>query len=121
MKLLLDQGLPRSAVKVLAATGIVAEHVSDLAMAQAADEAILNLARNHGAVVVTLDADFHQALATSHATSPSVIRIRIDGLKADRLASVINQVIATSSAELKAGALVSVTPSKIRVRKLPIH
>jgi len=90
-------------------------------MARAADDAILDYARQQGAVVVTLDSDFHQTLAISQATSPSVIRIRIEGLKADRLAIVITQVIATASAELEAGALVSVTPSSIRVRKLPIR
>ena len=121
MKLLLDQGLPRSTVQNLAIAGIAAEHVGDIAMARASDDAILDYARNHGAVVVTLDADFHQTLATSKAMSPSVIRIRIEGLKADRLASLIIQVVTTASAELIAGALVSVTPSRIRVRKLPIR
>lgn len=120
MKLLLDQGLPRSTVKNLTASGIIAEHVGDLSMAQVADDVILDYARRQGAILVTLDADFHQSLATSRATSPSVIRVRIEGLKADRLATVISQVLATADAELKAGALVSVTPSRIRVRKLPI-
>ena len=41
MKLLLDQGLPRSAVAELSARGIVAEHVGDLGLAAATDEAIL--------------------------------------------------------------------------------
>jgi predicted nuclease of predicted toxin-antitoxin system len=57
MKLLLDQGLPRSTVKHLAALGIVAEHVGDLGMAAATDEAILKAARDRGSVVATLDAD----------------------------------------------------------------
>lgn len=37
MKLLLDQGLPRSTVRHLAGMGIAAEHVGDLGMAMAAD------------------------------------------------------------------------------------
>ena len=120
MKLLLDQGLPRTTVKHLAAAGIVAEHVGDLGMARVADDVILDAARQRDAVVVTLDADFHQTLATSRATSPSVVRIRIEGLKGDQLAAILTQVIATASAELAAGAVVSVTPSRIRVRALPI-
>jgi predicted nuclease of predicted toxin-antitoxin system len=121
MKLLLDQGLPRTTVKHLAAAGILSEHVGDLGMSRAADEVILEAARQHDAVIVTLDADFHQSLATSHATAPSVVRIRIEGLKGAQLAAVLAQVIATTSAELASGAVVSVTPSRIRIRALPIR
>jgi predicted nuclease of predicted toxin-antitoxin system len=92
MKLLLDQGLPRSTVTHLAANGIVAVHVGDLGMAAATDTAILKAARQRQEVVVTMDAEFHQLLAVSQAKSPSVIRIRIEGLKGVALASVLNQV-----------------------------
>jgi len=120
MKLLLDQGLPRSTIKHLADVGIVAEHVGNLGMAAATDEAILEVARQQPAVVVTLDADFHQLLAISRATMPSVVRIRIEGLKGDQVANILAQVISIASAELDAGALVSVTETRIRVRSLPI-
>jgi len=120
MKRLLDQGLPRTTVKHLANAGIVAEHVGDLGMARVADDVILSAARQRDAVVVTLDADFHQTLAASRATSPSVVRIRIEGLNGDQVAAILTQVIATASAELAAGAVVSVTPGRIRVRALPI-
>ena len=120
MKLLLDQGLPRSTVKHLAAAGIVAEHVGDLGMASESDDAILAAARQRSAIVITLDADFHQILATSGATSPSVVRIRIEGLRGHNLADNLTRVIATAGSELAAGALVSVTRGRVRVRKLPI-
>lgn len=120
MKLLLDQGLPRSTVKHLADANFAAEHVGDIGMARAADDAILDAARQRGAVVVTLDADFHQRLAATRATSPSVVRIRIEGLKGDQLAAILAQVISTAAAELAAGAVASVTPGRVRVRALPI-
>lgn len=56
MKLLLDQGLPRSTIQHLAAVGIVAQHVGDLGMANAEDIVILEFARQQQAVVVSLDA-----------------------------------------------------------------
>jgi predicted nuclease of predicted toxin-antitoxin system len=121
MKLLLDQGLPRTTVSHLAAAGIVAEHIGDLGMATASDDAILDTARQQQAVIVTLDADFHQLLATSRATSPSVVRIRIERLKGDQLAAILTQVMTIASLELAAGAVVSVTPMRIRMRKLPIR
>jgi predicted nuclease of predicted toxin-antitoxin system len=70
MKLLLDQGLPRSTVRHLAGMGIVAEHVGDLGMARAADAHILDAARARQAVVVTLDADFHAPLANIARDQP---------------------------------------------------
>ena len=120
MKLLLDQGTPRSTVAHLAAVGIVAEHVGNLGMATAADTTILEFARQQQAVIVTLNADFHRLLAYSHATSPSVIRIRIERLKGDALASILRQVLATADSDLIAGAAISVTPDRVRIHSLPI-
>jgi len=120
MKLLLDQGLPRSAVRHLAERDIAAEHVGDLGMATATDAEILEAARQRQAVVVTLDSDFHTLLATSHAVSPSVVRIRIEGLKGEPLATILQRVLAAVGAELEAGAVVSVTTDRIRARRLPI-
>ncbi|HEY5315406.1 MAG TPA: DUF5615 family PIN-like protein [Pirellulales bacterium] len=120
MKLILDQGLPRSAVKHLAAAGIAAEHVGDLGLAGAADGTILALAQQQQAIVVTLDADFHHLLAASRASSPSVVRIRVEGLKGDQLAAILVQVIAIAGAELSSGAVISVTEGRIRVRSLPV-
>jgi predicted nuclease of predicted toxin-antitoxin system len=120
MRLLLDQGLPRSTVRHLAERDIIAEHVGDLSLAQAADREILDVARERHAAVVTLDADFHALLATSRAESPSVVRIRIEGLNGEQLASLLVQVLSVAGMELEAGALVSVTTHRIRVRTLPI-
>ena len=120
MKLLLDQGLPRGTIRHLAELGIAAEHVGDLGMAKATDARILESARERQAVVVTLDSDFHTLLATSRAVSPSVVRIRIEGLKGEPLASILGRVLTEAQAELGAGAVVSVTVDRIRVRRLPI-
>lgn len=81
MRYLLDQGLARSAVVHLRQAGIESVHVGDLGMAAASDAMILEEGLNRNAVVVTLDADFHRLLALSNATTPSVIRIRMEGLK----------------------------------------
>jgi predicted nuclease of predicted toxin-antitoxin system len=58
MKLLLDQGIPRSTLLHLASAGNVAEHVGDLGLATASDDAILAAARDRQAIIVTMDADF---------------------------------------------------------------
>jgi len=121
MKLLLDQGLPRSSVACLTQLGIASDHVGDLGLAAASDIAILAYAQQHDLVVVTLDADFHTMLATSAATKPSVVRVRIEGLDGAQLAQLLAQVLQAAAVDLASGAMVSVTtPNLIRVRSLPI-
>jgi predicted nuclease of predicted toxin-antitoxin system len=121
MKLLLDQGLLRSSVAGLTQLGIASDHVGDVGLAAASDIAILAHALQRDLVVVTLDADFHTILATSGATKPSVVRIRIEGLDGAQLARLLAQVCQTAATDLAAGAMVSVTaPNLIRVRSLPV-
>lgn len=120
MRFLLDQGLPRSTVRELADRGLTAEHVGDLGLATATDDEILVAARNRNAVLVTLDADFHTILALEGAKSPSVIRIRVEGLKGAGAATIIEQVHADAQKDLEDGVAVSVTIARFRIRRLPL-
>ena len=70
-RLLLDQGLPRSTVAILADAGWDAVHVAELGMSQAEGSGILERARAKQRICITLDADFHALLATSGEPSPS--------------------------------------------------
>jgi predicted nuclease of predicted toxin-antitoxin system len=118
--LLLDQGLPRSTVRLLRDEGIDAVHVGDLGLAEASDATILERARARGEIVVTLDADFHAQLALSGPSAPSVIRIRVEGLRAEDLANLLARITERCAEDLEAGAIVSVTESDVRIRRLPI-
>lgn len=120
MKLLLDQGLPRSTVSQLSKTGIEAVHVGELGMAAASDAEILAFAKQHSYAVVTLDADFHTLLARSGAAGPSVIRVRIEGLRAVGLADLLKEVLGICEEDLGKGAMVSVAEKSVRVRRLPL-
>lgn len=120
MKLLLDQGLPRSAAPLLQSSGIDAFHLGDVGMSDAEDASILQRAREEGCIVVTLDADFHALLALDASTTPSVIRIRIEGLRAKSLTDLLLTVIAECSEDLDQGSAITVEPSRIRVRRLPL-
>jgi len=120
MKLLLDQGLPRSAAKLLRETGIDTVHVSDIGYSTADDAAILEKGREEERIVITFDADFHALLALSRAATPSVIRIRIEGLYGKKAADLIQAVLTRCAEDLKQGAVVTVRPKRIRVRRLPL-
>ncbi len=89
MRLLLDQGLPRSTVLPLRNAGIEAAHVGDRGLATASDAKILEVGLEEGRVVVTLDADFHAVLVLSGATGPSVIRIRVEHISCITLCNTI--------------------------------
>jgi len=120
MRLLLDQGLPRSTCLHLRKFGIEAIHTGDRSLAAASDAEILDISRQEGRIVVTLDADFHTLLVLSAASGPSVIRIRIEGLRAEGVANLLMKVLKSCEDDLLKGAMISVTTDGIRVRRLPL-
>lgn len=120
MHLLLDQGLPRSAAELLRQAGIDTIHVGEIGMAAAKDSEILEHASKEGRAVVTLDADFHALLALSSASQPSVIRIRMEGLKGDTCAALVQAVIAQCQQDIQLGSVITVQDQRIRIRRLPI-
>jgi len=120
MKLLLDQGLPLSAAVLLRDAGIDTIHVGEIGMSEAEDAEIIQRARVEERVVATLDADFHALLALDEAISPSVIRIRIERLRAQAMTDLLLMVIAECEEELEQGSAITVEPSRIRIRRLPL-
>jgi predicted nuclease of predicted toxin-antitoxin system len=117
---LLDQGVPRRAAALLREAGVDAVHVAELGMSSADDADILGWCRQNGAVAVTLDADFHASIALSGGTSPSAIRLRVQGLKGPEVARLLLDILSTRDAQLAAGALITVQRGRLRLRSLPI-
>jgi len=120
MRLLLDQGLPRSAARFLREAAIDTVHVGEIGYSTADDATILQRGRDEGRTIVTLDADFHALLAFSRATRPSVIRIRMEGLHGGQAARLIQAVLARCHEDLEQGAMVTVQPGRIRIHQLPL-
>jgi predicted nuclease of predicted toxin-antitoxin system len=119
-RLLLDQGLPRSAARFLGDAGWDVLHVGDIGMARSSDADILDYARREQRVCVTLDADFHTRLAVSGASRPSTIRVRIEGLNGRALAELLKRVWPELGVALEDGAMATITDRSIRLRRLPI-
>jgi predicted nuclease of predicted toxin-antitoxin system len=95
-------------------------HTGEIGMAEASDEEIIRRATAEERVVVTLDADFHAHLALSQAHRPSVIRVRIEGLRAEEFCGLLERVVTQCRDDLEAGAMVSVQEHRLRIRHLPI-
>lgn len=120
MRLLLDQGLPRSTADILRKRGWDALHVGEEGLSRAEDASILEFARQHNRTVITLDADFHALLAVSGASQPSVVRIRQEGLKGDEVAALLESVFSRVREQIEAGAVITVVTGSMRLKRLPI-
>ena len=121
MNLILDEGLPLRAAAALREVGVRTSPVLELGLRGASDETILKRALLERAVVVTLDADFHQILALSGAAQPSVIRIRIEGLSVRELVDLLVDALQRCGEALSTGAVLSMNRNRIRLRKLPMR
>lgn len=120
IRLLLDQGLPRTAAHLLHALGWDVIHVGEIGMASALDHEIIDLARREARIVVTLDADFHAIIVTTGVSSPSVVRLRVQGLAGADTATLIKTVIEMCRADLEKGAIVSADSKRVKIRRIPI-
>ena len=89
-------------------------------MSESEDLDIITRADQDNRIVVTLDVDFHTLLALNELTSPSVIRIRIEGLKAEALKKLLLAVIIECNEDLQNGAAITIDSNRIRIRKLPL-
>ena len=118
--MLLDQGLPHSTLKQLDIPSWDVQYVSDIGLSRATNRDILHAARNDSRTIVTLDADFHTILALDSAASPSVIRIRREGLKGRELAELLFAVWPKIEKDILQGAMITVTENSVRIHNLPV-
>jgi len=121
MKLLLDQGLPRSSAEILRNKGWDIQHTGEIGMSRATDRQILEYARDEQRIVITLDSDFHAILAVENLNSPSVVRIRQEGLRGPELAELVEKIWSRIGQQLENGAMATITEKAMRIRKIPLH
>ena len=78
-------------------------------------------ARTHDFVVLTHDLDFGAILAATHGEKPSVVQIRADDVSPEVIGRQVLDALRQMAAELEAGALLTVDPSRTRLRVLPLQ
>jgi predicted nuclease of predicted toxin-antitoxin system len=121
MKIIIDMNLSPGWVVTLSNAGLDAAHWSTLGPPATLDAEIMAYAREHDAVVLTHDLDFGAILAASGAEKPSVIQVRAEDVSPDRIGPQEVAAILQMSAELQAGALVTVEPLRNRLSVLPLQ
>ena len=99
-----------------------AAHVGDHQLLTASDDEIFDWAADQGYVVVTADSDFGMLLAFRRASSPSVVLLRDVADKApDVHARLLIDNLPQLREELENGAIISLSTTRLRVRRLPIQ
>jgi predicted nuclease of predicted toxin-antitoxin system len=120
MKLLVDMNLSPRWVNRLIDAGFEAAHWSTLGALDASDTEIMALARDRGYVVLTHDLDFGSILAASRGEKPSVVQIRAEDVSPDTIGRLVINALRQMTTELEEGALLTIDPSRTRLRVLPL-
>jgi len=121
MKLLVDMNLSPRWVALLNAQDVAAVHWSSLGRMDAPDSEIMEFAAAHDYAVLTHDLDFSAILAATHGEKPSVVQIRADDVSPDVIGHQVISALRQMAAEIEAGALLTVDPSRTRLRVLPLR
>jgi predicted nuclease of predicted toxin-antitoxin system len=113
--------LPRQLGRLLETAGHSWLHARDLGLATAADEQILERAREQGEIILTHDLDYGTLLAFSGDSAPSVVIFRRQNVQPEALAGALLQSWDECGPALEEGALVVVEEQALRIRRLPIR
>jgi predicted nuclease of predicted toxin-antitoxin system len=122
MRFLVDANLSPRLCDILTAAGHDAVHVLHLDLLNADDPTILARAKADERIVITADSDFATMLALTGADSPSVVQLRrVNELPTAAVADLLVANLPAVTEHLAQGAIVSLSPSRLAVRDLPIR
>ncbi len=121
MKILIDMNLSPRWANLLTNADFEAVHWSTLGAANVPDVEIAAFARTNDYVVLTHDLDFGAILAATQGDKPSVVQIRSEDLSLEVIGKPVIRALRQMTAELEEGALLTIDPSRTRVRLLPLR
>ena len=121
MKILIDMNLSPRWANLLTDAGFSAAHWSTLGAANAPDVEIAAFARINDYVVLTHDLDFGAILAATQGDKPSVVQIRSEDLSPEVIGKPVINALRQMTAELDEGTLLTIDPSRTRMRLLPLR
>ena len=120
MRILIDMNLPPRWAKVFAAAGWEALHWSQVGAPTASDREIMAWARDNDYSVFTHDLDFSALLAATQGAGPSVIQVRTQNILPESIGKLVIDSLERFRSELDKGAIITIDPSRARVRILPL-
>jgi len=120
MKLLVDMNLSPDWVPLLAVQGWEARHWSTVGLGNAPDAELMRWAREHQHVILTQDLDFSQLLFVTSEKGPSVVLLRMDNEFETAARDHVCAAITVAESALSLGALLTISPNRVRLRHLPL-
>lgn len=120
MKFLADMGISLRTVDWLRDRGYDVVHLRNRGLQKLPDDKILDVARNEGRIILTVDLDFAQLLAVSRESLPSVILFRLGNENYDEINKRLTEILNNCQEDLETGAIISVNNETFRVRRFPI-
>lgn len=121
MRVRVDMNLSPRWMGLLVGASIEAVHWSTVGPGDAPDSQIMAFAKANGYVVLTHDLDFSAILAATHGEKPSVAQIRTEDIDPDVIGKPVIAALQQLSTELDDGALITIEPSRTRLRVLPLR
>jgi predicted nuclease of predicted toxin-antitoxin system len=121
MRIIIDMNLAPKWAAFLGGEGFEAAHWSNVGPVNALDTTIMAYALAESAIVLTSDLDFGAILAATGGNAPSVMQIRAGDVSVSAIGLQVVAALRQSAQLLADGALVTLTPDKVRLTILPIR
>lgn len=116
MNLVADENVDRAIVERLRRDGHTVEWIVEVSPG-ISDEAVLRLAANGPAVLVTEDKDFGELVYRRGLTHAGVLLVRLDGLDGAAKSELVSRVIEENADDLP-GAFAVVSTDSVRLRRV---
>jgi predicted nuclease of predicted toxin-antitoxin system len=120
MKIVLDMNLSPAWIPFLKVGGHEVKHWSEIGVITATDIEIMEWARNNDYIVFTHDLDFSALLFATKAKAPSVLQLRTEDIRPKTVGKLVLVALQQAEENINQGALVTIDPSKNRIRLLPL-
>jgi predicted nuclease of predicted toxin-antitoxin system len=119
LRFLVDESLAATVARLLVEAGHDALHLGDVGQLGASDEAVMRTAAKAGRVVISEDTDFGELLALGRHPGPSVVLLRRGPHRPQAQARLLLDGLPQLTDDLAEGAIVVISPGRIRIRRLP--
>jgi len=121
LRFLANMNISPQTVAALQENGWDTVRVSEVLPVDAADETILERARNDDRAVITQDLDFSTLLALNDYCSPSLVTLRLSVSDPDTISETLISLLPGIEDELQRGCAVTIDDTAVRKRTLPIE